>query len=179
MRDFKNFLILGIFLAVAYAGKSDSWVAPHQFESFSENSNFVAVIQPGTKTNKATASVYHVNAAGRTRTWKVTLSNPAAPLSVFVSADGQHIVTLDNWGSAGYGNDVVALYNPSGQTAKYSLEEFAPPPQARTNGFFERIKETADELRGRPKISTLFAYRDLFSHSTSSRWWNEDAIEFF
>jgi hypothetical protein len=154
-------------------------MAPHQFESFSENSNFVAVIQPGTKTNKATATLYSVKGAARTKLWKVSLSNPSAPLSVFPSDNGQHIVTLNNWASVGYGDDVVALYDAGGQTAKYSLEDFAPPPQIRTNGLIERLKEKIDALRNRSSITTLMAYHDLFSHSTSSRWWNEESIQFF
>jgi hypothetical protein len=178
MSTFKTLLIVGIVLAVICIGKCDSWASPHRFESFSENSNFVAVIQPATKTNKATATVYHVNTTAQTQLWQVTLSNPSAPLSVFLSDDGQNIVTLDNWASVGYGDDVVVLYNSGRQTAKYSLEEFAPPPQARTNGLIERVKEKIDALRNKPSVSTRMAYHDLFSHSTSSRWWNEDSIQF-
>jgi hypothetical protein len=115
----------------------------------------------------------------RTHSWKATLSNPVAPVSVFLSDDGQHVVTLDNWGRVGYGDDVVALYDSSGQTGNYSLEEFAPPPQTRTNGLIERVKEKIETLRRGASISTMLAYHDLFSHSTSSRWWTEDAIHFF
>ena len=34
-----------------------------------------------------------------------------ASVDVIISSDGEYIVTLDNWGQVGYGEDVVAFYN--------------------------------------------------------------------
>jgi hypothetical protein len=73
----------------------------------------------------------------------------------------------------------VALYDSKGNLTKYSLEQFAPPPQIRTNGIIERIKEKIDEVRYGVSLSTAPGYRDLLSHSTSSRWWNENSLHFF
>jgi len=179
MNNFKMLLIAGTALAVAVPVRGDSWMPPRQYESFSESSNFVAVVQPGSKTNQSTATVYQIKAGDRTQMWKVALVNAVAPSTVFLSDDGEHIVTLNNWGSGGYGSDVVALYNSKGHLAKYSLEQFAPPPQNRTNGIIERIKEKIDELRYGVSLSTTPDYRDLLSHSTSSRWWNENSLYFF
>jgi hypothetical protein len=75
---------------------------------------------------------------------------------------------LDNWGGVGYGDDVVAVYGPDGQKAKYSLEDFAPPPKpppSSTLGF---------------SLTTIHGgYEGKFTHSTSSRHWRRYSIYFF
>jgi len=55
--------------------------------------------------------------------WNVNLSNMIEPLGVFISDDGKYVVTLDNWGGIGKGDDVIAFYGKKGQIKKYSLEE--------------------------------------------------------
>ena len=68
----------------------------------------------------------------------------------------------------GYGDDVVAVYGSEGQRAKYSLEEFAPPPKA--------TPSTAQEF----SLATINGgYEGKFSHSTSSRHWRRYSIQFF
>src|SRR5262249_27581982 len=68
----------------------------------------------------------------------------------------------DNWGGIGYGDDIVAIYNRSGRLRAYSLEQIAPLP------------ESKQDLSGRS-----WAYQERFSHSTSSRHWRENSIQFF
>jgi hypothetical protein len=168
-----RFLILCGLVGGLLAGlpaRCDQWAAPTRKEVFSEGSTFVAVIEPGSKTNLPTAVMHKLSNGQRTKIWEVTLSNKRSPVSAAVSPDGQHLVTFDNWHQVGYGDDVVAIYAESGQLAKYSLQQFAPPPSVRTN-----------ELAGREfsKQTDGVAYFRVFSHSVSSRWWNRDSIHFF
>ncbi len=46
---------------------------------------------------------------------------------MLVSNGGKYVVTFDNWHSVGYGDNVVAIYGPSGQLIrKMSLTDFMP-----------------------------------------------------
>src|SRR5437016_13191631 len=111
-------VLLSFSFALAFSSKGDSWMAPREFDSASENGRFIAVIKPATGTNNATATIYGVTNANRTQIWCAELSNRVAPASVLVSGDGRHVVTLNNWGAVGYGGDVVAIYDSRGQIAK-------------------------------------------------------------
>jgi len=46
--------------------------------------------------------------------WERRLVNEVSPVSAIVSADGQYVVTFDNWYVGGYGSDVVVIYGKSG-----------------------------------------------------------------
>src|SRR5262245_14219733 len=130
-------------LTYVQTGCTDSWTPPRQFESMSESSNSVAVVVPATKTAKATVTVFRTQPV-RQQLWRSELGNAVAPVQVFVSNDGQHVVTFNNWASVGYGDDVVALYHARGQLAKYSLEQFVPLPQPRTNRLRDMIERGMD-----------------------------------
>lgn len=88
--------------------------------------------------------------------WKCKLSNKVAPVEVFVSDDGEYVVTQDNWYEAGHGKDVIAFYNRKGQIKKYSLEQMFP--------------DNSNEHM--PLLSKI-------SYSVSSRRWTENSIMFF
>jgi len=85
--------------------------------------------------------------------WKTDLSNDIAPVDTLIGNNGKCVVTLDEWGGVGYGDDVVAFYNKDGQIKNYSLETIL-----RENG----IHGTDD-----------------IPHSISSRWWRSNCIELF
>jgi hypothetical protein len=59
--------------------------------------------------------------------WQAPLANEISPASAAISNDGKHFVTFDNWGSIGYGDDVIAVYSKEKQLLRtYSLEELLP-----------------------------------------------------
>jgi hypothetical protein len=175
-------------------------MAPMPSVYHSENKRFSAIVIPAFKENPCTLSVYHEtnpalsapikapflhlvsNAADPVDEWKndstrkfmwtQKLSNPAAPVNVFITDDGKQVVTLDNWHEVGYGDDVVAFYDANGQIKKYSLESFIPLPEEK-----KQTPVTDDNI---VKTSIHFmpdGYGRLFAHSVSSRWWRENGIE--
>lgn len=75
--------------------------------------------------------------------WQMPLVNDVAPVSVLLANDASSIVTFDNWHSAGYGDDVVVIYDRKGDVVrKLSLEQILPA-----------------------------AYTNNLPRSVSSRWW--------
>jgi hypothetical protein len=86
--------------------------------------------------------------------WKATLSNATAPVGVMVSDDGAHVVTFDNWGSLGYGADVLAFYDKTGQRRKYSFDQI--------------VKGQGIEASSTARVEL----------SVSSRWWRRDSVSF-
>jgi hypothetical protein len=69
--------------------------------------------------------------------------------------DGEYAVTLDNWHSMGYGEDVIAFYQRQGLVRRYSLEA---------------------ALADRPEAANRHGFFSAFSHSVSSRWWRSHSL---
>ena len=58
--------------------------------------------------------------------WNKKLINKVSPVFALVSNDGKRVVTLDNWHSMGYGNEVLVVYDEVGELVrKYQLEDFS------------------------------------------------------
>jgi uncharacterized protein (DUF2141 family) len=112
----------------------------------------VAKVEPG---SPPSLSVFKVEGATRSSLWSVKLVNQVSPTEVLLTDDGQYAVTLDNWHSVGYGEDVLVFYGRAGLIRKYSLETaLADLPEAKKrNGFFT-----------------------AFDHSVSSRWWRKNSL---
>lgn len=147
---------------------ADSWLPPTPLDARSENGQFTAHVTPAKPNSKATVVVSAIKDRRTNETWRATLSNHASPIEVAVSDEGDAVVTLDNWGGVGYGDDVVAVYGPGGQKAKYSLQEFAPPP-----------KPLLSSPPGFSMATIHGGYEGKFPHSTSSRHWRRYCINFF
>jgi hypothetical protein len=60
--------------------------------------------------------------------YKFDLINLWAPRKAFVSNNGDYVVTIDDWGSAGTGNNVLVIYKNGKLLKKYSLSEISPIP---------------------------------------------------
>lgn len=61
------------------------------------------------------------------KVWQMPLVNEVAPTTVLLANDGSYLVTFDNWHSAGYGDDVVVIYNRQGDLVrKLSVEQILP-----------------------------------------------------
>jgi len=75
-----------------------------------------------------------------------TLANPVAPVD-FLVTDRGYLVTLDNWGSMGYGK-IAVFYSPNGDVIQsFELKDLF----------------SADEI-------------SRFGHSVSSIWWRKTEI---
>lgn len=160
------FRVLGVCFALVLGepARADSWLPPREFDALSENRRFIARVIPGTTNSKPRLIVSSIAKAKPNEIWHAELSNRVSPTDVYVADDGGSVVTLDNYFGIGYGDDVVAVYGRTGQLAKFSLEQIAPPkPKTDTPS----------------RLSDRHAYERKFSHSTASRHWREKSIQFF
>ena len=149
--------------------RADSWAPPSTETYVSANGNSRAIIVPralagalryfedkvegvepagqakGAPARSPTARVELKQADGSWKLlWVRPLVNDVGPTSALVADDGSHLVTFDNWHSAGYGDDVVVIYDGRGQLVrKLSLDQVLPP-----------------------------AYVHHVPRSVSSRWWS-------
>lgn len=65
-----------------------------------------------------------------TLVWEGFLINDVAPGSAIVSNDGKFFATFDNWGSLGYGPDVIVIYTPKGgKEVQFSLNDILTPEE--------------------------------------------------
>ena len=167
---FLGLSLLLVWAAFCYSVRADSWSSPGPFDALSENRQFIAHVTPAAKNSKATVVVSERKVRQTNEIWRAILSNPTSPEQVLVGDEGTGIVTLDNWGGVGYGDDVVAIYGPGGLKAKFSLEDFAPPRKPARNP-----ASTPDFI----SLATEEGYRSEFMHSTSSRHWRGYSIYFF
>jgi hypothetical protein len=77
--------------------------------------------------------------------WRKTLTNKISPGSAVVSANGA-FATFDDWGSEGYGDNVVVIYSPAGDIVKkYSLKDLI----------------TGDEIKALPHTVNTIAWSGL------------------
>lgn len=145
-----------LFLASVYIfswpAKADSWASPQQETVYSPDGNTRLIITPrdldnalayyedkvankdnpglpeNSRRTKAFAVVETKSEDGAWSVqWQTFLINELAPVSAFIANDAKHFVTFDNWGSTGYGNDVIAVYNEEKQLLwNHSLEDILP-----------------------------------------------------
>lgn len=160
-------LLLGLLL-LASPAFGDSWAPPQETETSSPDGGYVLVVTPrvtsffeGLRTiggmggdQPSRGTLYRLEGAKRVLVWQAMLTNPWAPVDVLVADGGQHVVTLDNWHSLGYGDNVVAVHGPDGAlVAKRSLaeligEENLPRIQASVSSLWWRDDEWLDPAAG-------------------------------
>lgn len=135
--------LLAVLLRPAPAS-SDSWGPPEPADFLSANGEFRLNIQPG-KTDdfdgmpdpekpappktggpNAVATLARKGADGAFATvWTGPLVNKVAPVDALVADDGAYIVTFDDWGSIGYSDNSVAIYDKAGKHhASLALKDF-------------------------------------------------------
>ena len=144
-----------VAVVVGPLANADEWWPPQAFETESKNHRFVARVIPSDEVTGPSLNVFEMQAEQRVSRWAVELArNSPIPMAMHLTNDGSHVVTLDNHGRAGYGDDVLAFYNRLGLLKKYSLAQ---------------ILDVDDEdLTDLPIPS-----------SVSSRWWRAHAVDLF
>jgi hypothetical protein len=140
---FETFALLLVLLSAFSAG-ADTWAAPTTVKVKSPNGRYTALVIPGPpgaggETQGRKSARVHVydgepGAGGKWETlWAVTLTNEVAPVTVILTDDARHLITLDDWQSFGRGADTVAVYAREGkagkQLARYSLEQSLTPDE--------------------------------------------------
>lgn len=173
---------------------ADTWLPPREKDYFSENKIFVAHVTLAEQKAKPVLEVFEVRDAQRLPRWQCELGNEVAPVEVYVSDDGEWVVTLDEWYKVGYGDHVLAFYSKKGQIKNYSLEEILDLPEPITKSDIEQGIEQMQRLlkdmdisnldkeelvRLRQVLSERLWVYQLIPHSVSSRQWGAHSIKFF
>ena len=145
------FFFILIFCKSIY---SDSWYVPTKRGrvASSENGKFVVYVTPAKEKEKPLLEVFQINNSRQALLWKCTLGNEGVPQMVFVSDDGNNVVTSNEVSGrvhGGMGDYVLAFYNQEGMIKNYSLEQILHYPD----------KIDKKEFRG------------LISRSVSGRYW--------
>jgi hypothetical protein len=138
---------------------SDSWYFPTERGrvASSENGEFVAYVTPAKEKEKPLLEVFQIKYSREVLLWKCTLGNNIAPLEVFVTNEGKHVVTVNDPPSVGYGDYVLAFYGVNGRIRNYSMEE----------------------ILHLPKNIDDWDLPDSIHISMSSRWWDRYSVKFF
>ena len=145
-RIYKALNIVAALAALTAGGAfADSWLAATEQDYYSANEAYYLHVVPGDGSSPARGTLYE--AARRegddAEVWSRWLENPYAPHKVLVADSGEYVVTSDDWGGVGYGDNVVVIYGPEGELVRtFALEDLL----------------TEEEIA-------------LVPHSTSSRWW--------
>ena len=131
--------------------RADLWPLPQQRTYYSENKRFAFEVTPkrlesqpapsageGEKKPDAgdnyCAGVF-LEARGGTyvRAAAFRLANELAPMKALVADSGRYVVTFDNWGRLGYGDEVVVIYRSDGTLVrKLGLADFLTEPDIRS-----------------------------------------------
>ncbi|MGN2254860.1 hypothetical protein ACFWZ4_15900 [Frateuria sp. GZRe12] len=82
--------------------------------------------RPGNVQKQAQGYLEHRDHGRWRAVWNAPLVNDVAPASAIVSSAGR-VVTFDNWGSMGYGDDAIVIYDVRGKPMRaLGLEDFLP-----------------------------------------------------
>lgn len=163
--------VAALLLAWSAVARADSWAPPTVRSYLSRNGSYRFTVHPRPFTNaldyfsdkvcgrepagapargrqtSARAILERSNGRGGwTRLWSEPLVNEVAPVEAMVSNDGLYSVTLDNWHSMGFGDDVVAIYDARGRVV-------------RSLGLADLLPE---------------AYVEALPRSVSSIWWRRN-----
>lgn len=145
---FQKFLLSTcILLFIVQAVKADYWPDPTCKKYYTADRSRTLLIVPACsfpkkqkKKIKDTCLECHAvrpciayvydSMTGNKATYQFQLINQVAPTAAFISNNGQYVITIDNWGSRGWGDDVMVIYKNGILLKKYSLEDISPIPVA-------------------------------------------------
>jgi hypothetical protein len=128
----------------------DTLAPPVEEDYLSPNGRFLAHVTPAKGTAKALLQVYQLEEGRRVAFWDCALGNEGAPAKVFVTDDGMHAVTVNEWSarrSGGWGDYVVAFYHQEGAICHYSLEQILGYPERITEKEFNRLTSRSILMR--------------------------------
>jgi len=142
--------------------KADTWALPGEKSYYSDNELYCFEVTPATvrlTLGEDAECIGTLYGLGRPLNeyseeeevfelllWEVKLVNEISPVSALVTDDGKYVITFNDWGRLGYGDNVIVIYDSTGVVAKkFSLEDIL----------------SEDELL-------------LIPHTVSSIWWGGD-----
>ena len=127
---FKNYCTLSLFflllIAFTSTASADSWLPPKPATYTSESGDAWITVTPASRAQtSSTAQLFQKSVMRDAKpVWSRALANRVAPMDVLVSAEGQRVITFDNYGNLGFGKEVVVFYDEKGDILKqYALED--------------------------------------------------------
>ena len=141
-------LILCALVAAVSTARADDWAAPTTKYARSNSARYLAVVVPGAQGKPGSVELYdHRDPTKPKKLYRRAPVNQVAPVKVFLS-DGGHLVTLDEWGNAGYKHALV-IYDRKGKVVvDCALEHLLLPEelaqlQASISSRWWRLEEKA------------------------------------
>ncbi len=188
MRNRIGFVAIVALAALGTPATADEWRWPTAEDYPCASGRFVAHVTPPKYLEKVSPSleVFEIRDGQRISVWRCTLGNERAPVEVYLSDDGRHVITVNEHGALGFGAYVVAFYGETGSIRHYTIEEVLrlPPPLSRSE-VEALLKKAADPnctSEERTRVSQILKERRsvdlLVPRSTSSRWWDRNSIKF-
>ncbi|RIV83851.1 hypothetical protein [Aurantiacibacter zhengii] len=116
--------------------QADSFLPPSVQEASSADGSIVVTVVPAMLScavgeadcePAARAIVEHFRGDYRSNSRTVRLLNPQAPARVLVTDDGERLLTVDDYASYGFGENVLVVYGSKGEViARHALKDFLP-----------------------------------------------------
>lgn len=102
--------------------------------------------------------------------WRKPLVNKVSPRSALVSAADGGFVTFDDWGNAGYGENVVVVYSGNGDVVKkFALRDFM------TEAEIEKVPHTIGSIHwGGPHILDISTGKTIILRIATNGEWDDD-----
>jgi|GEM_PF-6866561 len=142
---------IGIFVlifCIAFITKADYWKSPTCKKYYSADSSAYIHVMPACITiykkgksksldtcsgkckekRPCRAIVYKQDHKNIVALYFFELINPYTPHQVFISNDGMYVVSINDWGSAGIGHNVLVIYKNGKIIRHFSLSEISPIP---------------------------------------------------
>jgi hypothetical protein len=183
-----------VFSLALWSGWSaaDTWPLPETMAYYSANARFRLTVEPAGFSGDVTAPSGTLEQRAVGGEWRVVWSrelvNLHAPASVMVADTGKYVVTFDNWGQLGHGDDVVVVYDAQHEvTASLGLDDFLPASLVRVlprssssiwwggdhhfsdDGDALMLEVAVPEAKGIPRAARHFRIRlDLASGKTTT-----------
>ena len=168
MKPFKSsrFFCMGLlfFFAFAPVASADSWLPPKPTTYTSESGDASLTVTPASRTQLFCTAQLFLNSTSLAPklVWAQPLANPVAPMDALVSAEGKRVITFDNYGNLGFGQEVVVIYDEKGNLLKqYSLEDFLSTEEIQqvprtVSSRWWRGKASIDEELGIAEVEVRF-----------------------
>ncbi|MWV26556.1 hypothetical protein [Aurantiacibacter rhizosphaerae] len=145
------FLAAATTLLVSAPSQADSFMPPSVQEAVSSDGSIAVTVIPAMLScapgetecvAAARAIVERVHGGYRGNSRTIRLVNPQAPGRVLVTDDGERLLTLDDYASYGFGDNVLVIYGANGEViARLGLHDFLP------EDYIAGLPRTASTLR--------------------------------
>lgn len=145
----KKYLVLIFFIVITIRAFTDEWLDAKIIIAYSQNKEYMLEVYPRKYPDNSHPSkycrqykkeivrdtispchavLYRISNSDTTQIWNRYLVNFTSPVKVLIANNGKSVVTIDDWGMAGYKHTMV-VYGETGEVIKdFDLEDITPFP---------------------------------------------------